>query len=382
MKNTYYLTIIFIIIVIIGIIYTYYNINKKQNNGFNKKIEFNKSHLKELEKFVEIKIMERINLLNSGKITYDEWIDYNIKHGEIDYNNIKYNFFIYEHIPTIDNNVIKVHHNKDYLNLEVADVIKQYKDKLLYTKYIVDDNIINKMYNVSNENDFNTIIITDLDDYYNIITKEYNIFLKYKTDKNIKKEGIIGVSFSIDNIDKESLFYYITKIEFIYILILLFIVYIISVILYYYSEENGFLKYKPYIFMIILLFYLIYFINRTEYFGSDETENTKIEQINQSILSVSFLIGVNIFILNSVHSIDNQINNKIFIESSLIFSLSVIILLLSILKVTNNITIGQLIERRVTDEILFNFSIFINIIIIFNFMIFIVKKYYKKLEYV
>jgi len=380
MKYTYYLTIVFIIFTIIGTIYTYYNINKEQDYVLNKKIDFNKSHLKELKSFFEKSIKERVDLLNSGKMTYDEWIEYNIKNGEIKYGNFKYNFFIYEHVPVLNNNVVKVHANNNYINLEVKDIIKQYKDKLIFTKYVIDDNIINKMYNISNEKYFNTIVINDLDDIYDIITKEYNIFLKYKTDKNIKKEGIIGVSISIDNIDKESLFYYFTKIEFIYILILLFIIYIITVILYYYSPDSGILKYKAYFFMVILLFYLIYFINRTEYFGSDETENTKIEQINKSILSVSFLIGVNIFILNSLHTIDSQFNKKIFIETALIFSLSIIILLLSVFKVTHNITVSQLIERRVTDEILFNFSIFINIIIIFNFMIFIIKKYYTRLE--
>ena len=129
-------------------------------------------------------------------------------------------------------------------------------------------------------------------------------------------------------------------------------------------------NYKPYIFLILSNFYILYFLTNTEYRGKTETEINKIEQINNGILSVSFLVGVNTFIITSL---TKNSNLELFTQSAIIFAISIILLLFSTFKVTDAITIDELIEDRISNQLIFNFSIILNIFVILNYIVFIFR---------
>jgi Mg2+/Co2+ transporter CorB len=105
--------------------------------------------------------------------------------------------------------------------------------------------------------------------------------------------------------------------------------------------------------------------------GSFASENTKIQNINSSVLGISFLIGVNIFILTSLKK---EVKQKLFIESGLIFSISVILLLVVMFKVTNYMNIRHLMEDRISTQLVFNFAILLNMFVIINYIISVITK--------
>jgi hypothetical protein len=124
---------------------------------------------------------------------------------------------------------------------------------------------------------------------------------------------------------------------------------------------------------ILLVFtstYLINFINSQELIGSFSTENTKIQNITNSVLGISFLIGVNIFILTSLKK---ELKQKLFVESGLVFSFSIILLLMAMFSMTNHMNIKELMENRISTQLVFNFSILLNMFVIVNYIMHVIS---------
>ena len=106
---------------------------------------------------------------------------------------------------------------------------------------------------------------------------------------------------------------------------------------------------------------------RDSYNKSDRyKELSKIKYINSGALSVAFLAGVNIYIIGILSS-----NSKsfLYIQSSIIFALSISLLMISILQYTNLTEINYMISNRISNELLFNFSIILNMVILINFIL-------------
>ena len=102
-----------------------------------------------------------------------------------------------------------------------------------------------------------------------------------------------------------------------------------------------------------------------------EYENKKVDNLNASILGISFLVVSNIFILNTLK------NNKtvsLYYESGFLFCTSIIALLLAMFKITDYFTQTDLKKHRLHNQILFNISIIINIFIFFNYFVSIYSK--------
>jgi hypothetical protein len=135
--------------------------------------------------------------------------------------------------------------------------------------------------------------------------------------------------------------------------------------------NNNHSKVKAAILLLLTSSYLINFINSKELLGSFSTENTKIQNITSSVLGISFLIGVNIFILTSLKK---ELKQKLFIESGLVFSFSIILLLLAMFRVTNYMNIKELMEDRISTQLVFNFSILLNMFVIINYIIHVISK--------
>ena len=90
--------------------------------------------------------------------------------------------------------------------------------------------------------------------------------------------------------------------------------------------------------------------------------------ININVLSLSFLSGINIFILNSFKN-DNRI--ELYKETSIQFAISLIFLLNTLMRITNYETTNDVIKLRISKQIKFDFAIIINTFIIFNYSIFL-----------
>ena len=148
---------------------------------------------------------------------------------------------------------------------------------------------------------------------------------------------------------------------------------IISLLLYYGTDKKeGILK--PILFMIIVNLYLMNFLNLRAGLTSEESENSKLVDINSGITSISFLVAVNIFIVKTLSDSKNQNYGFLHTESAFLFCISLILLLFATAKNTDFNTITDLRVQNIKSQFFFNMSIIINLIIFFNYLIYVATK--------
>ena len=121
--------------------------------------------------------------------------------------------------------------------------------------------------------------------------------------------------------------------------------------------------------------YIFFYLNTNEPYLSDiETEIKRNEGMTTSILGVSFLSGVNIFIMEFIY----QNKKEFFIEITCMFGVSILLLLISIYKTLSKNYLSDLISARITNELVFNLAVFLNGTIIVNFLLYSIFYIYKK----
>ena len=373
------LIIIFIIITICQYLYKNYqrNIFELQNKELNDKIKFNLKNKDKLHKKIYDELNYRINLLKSGKYKYEEWLKYNQDNILINYNNEKYYIFIYESFNEISNNnnsisnnftttdfLIKVHYDKSFINSDSNEQLHRQKYNLVFTKYDVNINYINKMFyqNITNNNGFLISTYPISDALKKNLVKKESLSMNYNY-KNIYK-GIIACGMEIENVIYNDLIIHYEYINKYIILFVYLTVFVSSLILLAISKNII----TPILFLIILNIYIGVFLNLREVKGSEYIETDKVKNINDGILGVAFLIGVNIFILSIMHKLNK--NKHIFLQTVFIFCIGIICLILSNYNVSNYSNIDELTKIRIVKQFFFNFSIILSIFIIINYFSF------------
>ena len=116
------------------------------------------------------------------------------------------------------------------------------------------------------------------------------------------------------------------------------------------------------------MIYIIYYSSVYENQNSLAGEANKLNNMDNGVLSASFLVGVNIFIITAIKS---SLTNHLNKETSLIFAVSIILLLFSIFRITNYTSLKELIGIRVSSQFLFNYSVLLNSFILINYIIYI-----------
>jgi hypothetical protein len=344
--------IVYISFVILQIFTIYKNTNNKSNT-----ISYN--NLDEIKKTIKEELKKRTDLLNENKMNYDEWLNYNIKNNIINVGKYKFYFFIFKYIDK--NNFLTLSHaNKDYIGLVWSDVMKDQKENFPFIKEETDDKLINNMYELGQFNKINSIKYYWTDPIERTLIKKESFFYKWY-DKANKKSGVIGIGYNTNNVLESNKMDYSDNIHFMSVIYVDAIILIVTYITYLLNNN----KLKSIIFLILTSSYVISYLNSKELMSSFSEEHLKIQSIDSSVLGISFLIGVNIFILTSLKK---EFKKKLFIESGFIFSISLILLLLSMLKITNYMYITELMRDRISTQLTFNFSIILNIFIIINYI--------------
>ena len=177
------------------------------------------------------------------------------------------------------------------------------------------------------------------------------------------KEGVICLGYVLNNITDNSKYRYIDMVhkpELIFTSILIFI---LSIVIF---QINSFDKshIKSVLLLILLNAYLTMFINTKENITSSKNEIEKNKIISSNILGISFLTGVSIFIMNFIY----KKHVKLFIETASIFGVSILLLLTALFKSTNQNYVDEVIGARITNQLVFNVAVFLNGLIIFNFV--------------
>jgi hypothetical protein len=370
----YSIIVIYIFIIIFQIFYIKQKTNKSSISKLDKDIEFNNKNYEELTIYLKEKLKERVYLLTSGKMSYKDWLTYNSKNHGVTYKGHTYDFFVCERGEfkkagdSLDVFKIAANQNEKYVNVTWKDIYTDANEQFVFVKQTLDPSTLLRFFEFGKEG-INKITYYWVDytegNMTPIVEDSYYIIIPATKENN---EALISISIDMLSLKKENTFYYIDHIYIQHIAILSFFTFIISVLLNVSSKNSQ--KIISYIFLIITNFYLVFFLTSTEYYGSNETEIKKIKQINSGILSVSFLVGVNTFIIT--HLIKNSYND-LFIQSASIFSISLILLLFVALKTTDYITVNQMLKNRLTNQIFFNFSLVLNIFVVINYIFSVIK---------
>lgn len=318
-------------------------------------------------------LKERVNLLHSKKLSYKEWIDYNNKNVSVNMKSDKLTLFVYEDLLNNDNFINRVNNYKQYIGLSWQDIVKTTNDQLVFSKYTTDKDLLLNASSLSSlsKDKKSTILYYWIDPNSTIIYKRLGHFMNWE-DPITKTKGIIGMYYNLENLTDN--FKYINSVSKLDIILLSLITIIISASICYIEENCLTAIIKSLSFLIISNFFILYFLNKSEGINSPNTELEKLNNININVLSLSFLSGINIFILNSFKN-ENKI--KLFKESSIEFSIALILLLTTLMRKTNYITTDEVIKSRISNQFKFDFSILINTFIVMNYVIFLLSKRFK-----
>ena len=129
---------------------------------------------------------------------------------------------------------------------------------------------------------------------------------------------------------------------------------------------------KPLILLIGSNAYLTYFMSTIEGVTSLTVEQEKVKDINDGILSISFLVAVNIFIIETLKKAKGKYS--LHNESAFLFCLALILLLMALYKKTNYNKIDSVREHRIEKQFMYNLSIFINLFILVNYLVYVGKE--------
>lgn len=364
----------YVVIVIIQIVYTRYNISTPVSSNIDKQIKFNKENYNDLENIFHRVLTERIELLTSGKMKYTEWVEYMNKENTITYKGYSYYFFAWERgksqTPSGPTFTSIIHTNPKYINMNWDDVYKEVSEIFVFIKQTIDPELIKSFFELGKPN--NQIIKYYWIDPVEIIPVQKISIIDVIPETKEHHELAVGIGLDVSNLDEIDTLYYTNYIHKSYIVLVSFVTLVISIIIYVFSEPNN--KYKSFLFLVLSNVYITYFLNNKEYNGTPETEIDKINTINSGMLAVSFLVGVNTYILTQLTNIKEK---DLFIQSALIFAISIILLLVSSFKVTDAITVNNLIEDRISHQMVFNFSVLLNIVVVSNYLIYVLRKKIK-----
>ncbi len=368
--NNYILMILIFILILIFQKFSgkFLNFYKNGKKHIEKEVQFNISNKEKIQNIFISEIKKRIKLLDN--MSYNDWIEYNKKNKIIKIGNYEYYFFIFELLipaKSFDNSTFinRVHIDDNFINFSWNDIIKTTRDHLVFSRFNADENMLANSYILGRGDilENNSISYYWYDYVTHNTTKKYSIVKTWYKD-NIS--GIIGIGYNYEIIDDKNGFKVIKYINKPLLILTVLSTFIITLLMYYlYSDFK-----KSVIFLLLSNVYITYFINVREDISSPETELDKIKNINDGILSISFLAGVSVFILSNLRK-NNK--HKLFTESAIIFTFSIIFLLFTTYKITNYNSVEDIIKVRITNQFQFNFAVILNIFIIINYLLHVIE---------
>jgi hypothetical protein len=334
-------------------------------------IEYNNSNQQELDKIFEKIIGERITMLDN--MEYSEWLAYNNKNSTIKYNNHEYYLSIYE--ATDDEKdpefILRATANKDALNITYSDLMQQEKYAFIFTSFAPNTSLISIMNDLTkNKNGINDVSFYSLDYAINKAVKKHSIVGSWEKsiDKKNSYKGIITVGYIMKDVEKDYSNTYYNYANKYFIVFVSLITFIASVLLHYSKYQISIVK--PLSLLIVLNIYLTIYFSTVEGITTFETEQSKFTDINSGVLSLSFLTGVNTYVLDNLSKLKK---NKFGLhsETSFYFLFAILLMLASLYKTNNYSNIDNIRTSRIDIQCMYNMCVIINFYVLFNYMIYI-----------
>ena len=358
------LIICYIIIVIVQFIITKYTAPNLTEStlALHKKIKYNLEHKDELLKKFSKKVLEIVKPINSGEMKFDEWITWSNTLPPLEEEGNKYYFSIWEHLPDeLDNYLLLHYDDPNYVGLTYKDLRDEMTQLAINSKHEITSN--------SNRYSRETGGIGKVDGftYYWVdplslqSVKRQNVNTAFQAKNG--KTGYVSIGVDLENLSYEDSFKYYEHIQ----PTVLFITSITTISIALVINNLDATKHsniRAFVFLIISNLYLLSFMNTYETESTPINEILKMERITGSILTFSFLSGVNIYILQSLFD-----KKKVYFkESAFIFGISIILILMSAYKYDNPDDIITLIKQRITSQLTFNLAVILNSLMLVDFM--------------
>jgi hypothetical protein len=363
------LFIIYIIAILLSVLYTCFSpkqITKGENEIYTKCL-YNIKNYDKITSFFKEKLMKYSKQINYDKMSYDEWFKNISKEYIIKLDNeYIYYFFIYEKLADSDIMLI----NLAYDNTAYKDTTSRFDFKQYMS--INNDRLSESPVNILDDSAYNMFCYSEIGQirdmnfywidpyYYNAVVKN-SFFTKWKTTDG--REGIIGIGFDTYNLTYEDSYKVVKNVRISEIIVSSFLLFTISLMIFV-INANSFSKIESIIILIISHVFITYYINTTDYYSNYESERQKLLDINSGIQNISFLSAINIFIIYSIYIK----NSPLFKETSYIFAIATIFLLMACYKSTNQNVIEDITKARYTNQYLFNLSVILNFFIIINYV--------------
>ena len=182
-------------------------------------------------------------------------------------------------------------------------------------------------------------------------------------------EGVILIEYSLIDVEIQYSNKYFEFLDMSFIVMISIGTILASLLLYHSSGQNNF--WMSLLFLSILNIYITTFINTREGVTTLDVENNKVKDINDGILSISFLAAVNIYILQTLKEIKDHRN--LHNESAFLFTLALVLLLFSLYKKSNYNKIDDIRTHRIEKQLMYNMSIFVNLFILFNYLVYVAR---------
>jgi len=316
------------------------------------------------------KLLDSLSKLDSDSTSLQGWFDELNKNNIVKIGDNKYYFYVYEAISSeatrYSSYQLKVHNSRKFLNMMWEDMYENQENNFVFVREKTNKDLVYNMYSSASVNDKSGKTPTLIRYYWTDPIKNKLTLKEAVVHKWTKggRSGIIGMGYTVKELSDKIKIQYKDFINVHASLSYLVVTGVVTILL---MSRNT---------IMALIFFLLAmsgyktYVENAEFIGSTTSENTKTESMNSKILSISFLLGVNIFILNTL---EKKYSIKTFSDTAIIFSFSLILILFNIFDDPSSSNVTDIMRERISKQLIFNLSVILNIFIILTYFLHIIK---------
>lgn len=313
------------------------------------------------------------------EMSYGEWLDYNNVNPEIFMDGYSYNVSVYERVKNDDANynvpdrfLLRANKYRESLGLTFEELLKLANYTFLFSIFAPHPDLLHTIFQSTHYKDgTNVYSFYGVDSDLNRPVKMNAIGGKFRKEENGEVfEGVIYAGYSLLDVEEQYANKYYDFLSKRFLITASLATIIISLLMYYASGRNR--LWLPFAFLLASNYYLLSFIDVVEGITDFENEQAKVQDINEGILSISFLAAVNVFIVQSLQA--NPKTKSDYYEPALLFMVGLVMLLASLYKITNYNRIDEIRVHRIEKQFMYNGSIYINMFILVFYSLFILKE--------
>ena len=290
-----------------------------------------------------------------------------------------YNVSVYERVKNDDANynvpdrfLLRANKYRESLGLTFEELLKLANYTFLFSIFAPHPDLLHTIYQSSHYKDgTNVYSFYGVDSDLNRPVKMNAIGGKFRKEENGEVfEGVIYAGYSLLDVEEQYANKYYDFLSKKFLIMASLATIIVSLLMYYASGRNR--LWLPFAFLLASNYYLLSFIDVVEGITDFENEQAKVQDINEGILSISFLAAVNVFIVQSLQA--NPKTKSDYYEPALLFMVGLVMLLASLYKITNYNRIDEIRVHRIEKQFMYNGSIYINMFILVFYSLFILKE--------